>query len=361
MNIEQLHQQQLIIFEAITGSNAYGTNLPHSDTDIRGVFILPEKELLGMNETVQVNDEKNDIVFYEIKRFLELVALNNPNILELLNAPTDCILQKTPIFDLILAEKEKFITQKCQYTFGGYAVEQIRKARGLNKKMNKSFEKERKTPLAFCWVLQENGYGSQPLEDFLAQQGISQAYCGLAAIPHFRETYALFLDKENYNNAQPSIYQGIIRKESANNILVSEVPKGEIPVATLSFNKDGYSVYCKEYKQYWDWVEKRNPERYQENVEAGKGYDGKNMMHCHRLLDMAIEIGEGKGINVRRPNREQLLTIRKGEYEYERLISEAEAKIEKLEALYKNSDLPEEVNLEFVNELLVKVRKAFYQ
>ena len=45
MTIANLRQQDLIIFEAISGSRAYGTNLPHSDTDLKGVFVLPEKKL----------------------------------------------------------------------------------------------------------------------------------------------------------------------------------------------------------------------------------------------------------------------------------------------------------------------------
>lgn len=360
ITIDFLRENQLIIFEAITGSRAYGTNLPHSDTDIRGVFILPENMILGMNYVEQVNDDKNDIVFYELKRFLQLLSLNNPNILELLNAPTDCILHKTPFFEEILTHSEKFLTQKCKHTFGGYAVEQIKKARGLNKKINVSFEKERKSPLAFCWVVEKDGYSTTSLEDFLAKQKIAQEYCGLVSLPHFREVYALFYDEEGHSTGEKSAYNGIILGDSSTSVRVSAVEKGKKPIATVYYNKDGYSVYCKEYKQYWEWVEQRNPERFKENVEAGKGYDGKNMLHCHRLLDMAIEIGSGKGINVHRPNRDILLKIRKGEYEYTDLIADAENKILVMNDLYENSNLPTEIDDGFIDDLLVKIRKNFY-
>ena len=33
-------------------------------------------------------------------------------------------------------------------------------------------------------------------------------------------------------------------------------------LAMLYFNLDGYSTYCKKYKEYWSWVDKRNEERY---------------------------------------------------------------------------------------------------
>lgn len=366
ITIDFLRKNNLIIFEAITGSRAYGTNLPHSDTDFRGVFILPEEIILGMNYVEQVNDEKNDIVFYELKRFLQLLTLNNPNILELLNAPEDCIVQKTPFFEEILQHRDKFLTKKCKHTFGGYAVEQIKKARGLNKKINVSFEKTRKSPLSFCWVIEENGYSTISLEDFLQKQtigkGISfqQEYCGLVSLPHFREVYALFYDKEGHLKGEKSAYNGIILGDSSTSVRLSAVEKGKTPIATVYYNKDGYSVYCKEYKDYWEWVEKRNPERFKENVEAGKGYDGKNMLHCHRLLDMAIEIGRGEGIKVRRPNRATLLKIRQGEYEYADLISEAEAKILLMNELYDKSNLADEVDATFADALLVKIRRAFY-
>ena len=49
------------------------------------------------------------------------------------------------------------------------------------------------------------------------------------------------------------------------------------------------------------------------------------MMHVFRLLDMAGEIATGKGVIVRRPNRDFLLSIRKGDFEYEELVKQAAA------------------------------------
>ena len=58
--------------------------------------------------------------------------------------------------------------------------------------------------------------------------------------------------------------------------------------------------YCKDYKAYWDWVKHRNESRYQNNIEHGKNYDSKNMMHTFRLLHMAQEIAEYRHFEVRR-------------------------------------------------------------
>ena len=72
--IERIEKEGMIVFSAIMGSHAYGTNLPTSDTDIRGIFIQPLEDILGFGKVDQVADEKNDIIYYEIGRFLDLHA-----------------------------------------------------------------------------------------------------------------------------------------------------------------------------------------------------------------------------------------------------------------------------------------------
>ena len=91
---------------------------------------------------------------------------------------------------------------------------------------------------------------------------------------------------------------------------LSSVPKDEQPIAMLYFNKDGYSVYCKQYKGYWDWVSKRNEDRYNTTMTHGKKYDSKNMMHVFRLLLVAKEIATEGKINVFRKDRDFLLAIK---------------------------------------------------
>ncbi|MFN8395819.1 MAG: hypothetical protein U0176_14380 [Bacteroidia bacterium] len=41
------------------------------------------------------------------------------------------------------------------------------------------------------------------------------------------------------------------------------------PATFMAFNKDGYTIYCKDYKAY-DWVELRNEARYEGTVAHGK-------------------------------------------------------------------------------------------
>lgn len=350
LRIEDLKQRKLLLFESISGSKAYGLDTPQSDTDIRGVFVLPEEDYFGLDYTEQVSNESQDIVYYELKRFVVLLSKSNPNMLELLSMPKDCILYQHPLYHFFKAED--FLSRQCQSTFAGYALTQVRKARGLKKKIVNPVEPERKSVLDFCYVVQ--GQGSLPLLTFLEDHGLEQEDMGLAKIPHMHELYGLF-----YHPACQ--FKGVVQSEKANEVSLSSIPKGLDPLAYMSFNKSGYSSYCKVYREYWEWVEKRNDARYQNTLSHGKNYDAKNLMHTFRLLDMAEEIGREGRIQVRRPNREFLLQIKSGDFEYDELLTMAEERIADMDQLYTQSKLPEAPDLEKINSILIQVRKEFYQ
>lgn len=349
MTIDELKKSGHIIFECISGSRAYGLDTQSSDTDIRGVFILPECDFYSLGYIGQVNNESNDIVFYELRKFIDLCANNNPNILEMLNVPERCVLYRHPLFKKI--SMNLFLSKQCEISFANYAYSQIKKARGLEKKIVNPMEKERKSILDFCFILDDGK--SVELKKFLSTQKLDQSNCGLSRISHMKDCYNLYVSSE-------SVFSGIARNELSNDVNLSNIPKVEHPVAMLFFNKDGYSSYCKKYREYWDWVEKRNDVRYSNTIAHGKNYDSKNMMHTFRLLHMAKEIAvEGK-IIVERSDREYLLEIKSGKYEYDELVEKAEYLKEELVMLYKTSQLPNLPDIDLINMLLIQIRKEFY-
>ena len=349
--IDLAKAEEYILYKAIAGSKVYGLDTPTSDTDIRGIYLLPNEYRLSNDYYVgQVADDKNDTVLYDLNRFVELLTLNNPNIIELLFTPEDKILYFNnwlkPLFD----NRDKFLTKKIKDTFGGYSISQIKKARGLNKKIVNPVDKERKTPLDFCYIYEkENGY-MMLAKQWLDKYGISQDHIGLAELPNGIQAYKVY-----YDNSDILGFRGIV-SENSNEIRHSEIPKNYLLKAFLYYNKDGYSSYCKDYKEYWDWVEKRNKARYNDNTSHGQNYDGKNLSCCLRLLDMAIEIGEGKGVILRRPNREFLLSIRKGSVPYDDIIAMIEEKRQKLHNVFEKCDLPDNVDIDFANDIIMQIR-----
>lgn len=348
MTIEELKKRNLIIFECLSGSHAYGLNTPKSDIDIKGVFVAPEDDFFGLSSIDQVSDESNDRVYYELRRFMDLLSKNNPNILEMIYSPENCIREIHKSFEPL--REVNFLSKLCEKAFGGYAMTQVKKAKGLNKKILNPVEKDRKSVLDFCYVAY--GQGAISIREFLDFKGIDQAECGLSRISHMPDNYGIYHGLSHY--------KGIIRKHDVNDIVLSSIPKGETPIGIMSFNKSAYSSYCKEYKEYWEWVEKRNDERYNNTLNHGKNYDSKNMMHTIRLLTMAEEIGEFGHLRVRRSDRDYLLKIKSGEFSYEELLVLAETKMTRIEALFSNSKLPEAPDLVLINQYLKKIRKDFY-
>lgn len=350
LTVDAVKSNGWLIFEAIAGSKAYGLDNEKSDTDIRGVFILPKDEFYGMTYTAQVNNESNDIVYYELKRFMELLSKNNPNILEMLNIPGNRILHKDSIMDMI--RPEIFLSKLCEQTFANYAYTQIKKAYGLEKKIFNPVEEERKSVLDFCFVYV--GKEAIPVNHFLKERGLIEAHVGLASINHMRDAYNLYYS-DTYK------YSGVIKKDNSNDVSLSSIPKGETPIAILYFNKDGYSVYCKRYKDYWDWVEKRNEVRFETTLSHGKKYDSKNMMHVFRLLLMAREIALDGKINVHRKDREYLLKIKSGAFEYDDLVAKAELIKNELPALYRDAELAEVPDVAAIYRLLINMRQLYYE
>ena len=212
---------------------------------------------------------------------------------------------------------------------------------------------QRKSVLEFCYV--QYGQGSMPLLKFLAKNNFKQENCGLVKVAHMTGIFALF-----HNPALG--YQGIVKGENSNDICLSSVPKKEQPIGVLYFNKNGYSVYCKEYTQYWEWVNKRNQARYESTMNHGKNYDAKNMMHTFRLLSMAKEIAEEGTFQVRRiANKKFLWQVRMGEFQYDDLVKIAEEQIIEINELFEQCTLPEAPNLDKANELLFNIRAQFYK
>ena len=176
------------LYLVVRGSHSYGTNIETSDVDFGGVFIQPLEDILGNKYVEQINDDKNDIVIYEIRRFLEMCGINNPNILELLNTPEDCIVYKDPAFDEILANRDKFLTKQCGNTLGGYAKTQIGKAEGLDKKQNWENDRiVRKDILDFCYVI--IGEKSIPWRKW--NDGLyDEKFIGAVNVPNSKDVYA---------------------------------------------------------------------------------------------------------------------------------------------------------------------------
>lgn len=389
MTTQELENNNKLAYKFIRGSVLYNTNIDISDTDYGGVYILPNEKLLGLPHFYQdqVSDEKHDTTYYEFNRWVELLMKANPNALESLFAPKDKVIGDIhPAVQLIIDNRDLFLTKECFKSLSGYAYAQIQKCRGLNKKCVQPVM-EKKDVLDFCYTFK--GQGSQPIKEFLAERGLDQKYCGLVNIPNMKDTYGVYYDfaahwkfektnesilvhqykfghlnhsqivriTDRYHNKEFFGYSGIVHPDGkSNEVRLSSIPKGEMPICFMTYNQNGYESHCRKYKEYQEWVEKRNPARYESNLKSN--YDVKNVAHCVRLLHMGKELAEGKGFNVVRTwDREMILNIRNHKYEYEEIIKYVEKVFAEMKELAEKCDLPKTVDIQKVNDLILKARK----
>ena len=387
--IEQKSPGSIPLLIVIRGSHAYGTNIETSDIDYSGIFVQSMDDILGNKYLEQINDDTNDTVIYEVRRFLELIEKNNPTVLELLNTPEDCILYKDTAFDMILENRDKFITKICSNSFGGYAKMQIQKAKGQNKKQNWEKDKvTRKEVLDFVYVIE--GEKSIPWKVWnTGDNEFEEKFCGIVNVPNARDLYAVYYDglarnifSENVSESEREFlksfvkqsgkpmgfgYKGLVKSNEgissseSNAIRLSSIPKGETSICNIIYNKDAYTQHCNDYKSYQTWLNERNESRWVDVESHGQKIDGKNMMHCKRLMQMSREIAEGKGIIVRRENAKELISIRKGEVDLQTLIDNVESEIVEIDKLFKESNLPDNVDSLFINNLIIKIRRKLYK
>lgn len=361
-------KKQIILFKTIVGSNAYGTNTETSDVDIKGVYLQNPFNAASFSYNPQQIIDK-DTTFWEIQRFLELACSSNPTVLELLFSPERCILEKHPLFDIILQNRYIFLTKECKNSFLGYARQQIHKAKGLDKKINWESERIiRKTPIDFCKFLWF-GYNVYDKPTVIPTEHIWWNQCGntlnsrlqtefwfhaLTKINDMKQLYMLWLIKESPNKIK--WFKGLCNNDD---LLLSPIPQEYMknPAAIVQYDLDGFQRHCREYQQYQTWLKERNEQRYVDVNKHGQKIDGKNMMHCIRLIETAKDIAEKGELIVERPNAQELLKIRHGEYNLQELIDKSDQCFEEIEQAFNNSNLPDSIDRTAVNNLLITIRK----
>lgn len=108
------------------GSKAYGTNLPTSDTDIRGFAINPPEQIYGLaGDFEQVVETNTDTTIYSLNKMVKLLTSCNPNTIEILGCRPEDYLFIDEYGQMILDNKTNFLSVKAIDTFGGYARAQF--------------------------------------------------------------------------------------------------------------------------------------------------------------------------------------------------------------------------------------------
>lgn len=118
-----------IILEGLTGSMAYGLETENSDSDYKGVYLLPTKKILSIGFDPQhttVDNVDPDWVYHEVGKFMKLVISGNPTVTELLYLDEYTAL--TPVGQMLIDNRDAFLSTKAiNNAYRGYALSQAKR------------------------------------------------------------------------------------------------------------------------------------------------------------------------------------------------------------------------------------------
>lgn len=115
-----------LLFATISGAHLYGFASPDSDYDLRGVHILPAREVVGLDaprETIEVESLDHgleiDLVTHDAKKFFELLLRRNGYVLEQLYSPL--IVRTGPLHEELKEIARGCITRHHAHHYFGFA------------------------------------------------------------------------------------------------------------------------------------------------------------------------------------------------------------------------------------------------
>lgn len=340
-NLPWLHDRTILY--TVTGSRAYGTHRPDSDYDYAGICIPPaqyrdgyllrfDQAEFGKAKEPPASPEQQspDATIYGIQKYFKLAADCNPNVIEVIWAPDDCIVRCTTHGRVLRNYRDLFLSQKARHTFRGYAMSQLNRIKTHRRWL---LDPPKKKP-------ERKDYG---LPEFTAIPA-DQVNAAHAMIQKKIDSWEI-----DFGELAPSsvIY---IQEQISHHLTDMQIGMHEKFFAAgrlLSFDDNflsyldsekRYKAAKQEWKQYHEWKEKRNPAR--AALEASHGYDTKHAMHLVRLMRMCREILTEGEVLVRRPDAEDLKKVLTGPWTYDSLLAWAEEQDQELKEL--KSDLPRE-------------------
>lgn len=376
-----------IILLALGGSRAYGTNLPESDIDVRGVALNPSKQIFGLEgDFEQVVETNTDTTIYSLNKMVKLLLSCNPNTIEILGCRPEDYLYITPYGQEILDNKQNFLSIRAIDTFGGYARAQYNRlehallgngnndekklemllhslncaldAFNIKHKDSKSnitlrilsveeykevirekYEKSKadigeKFALDIAGTLQNKELTDQERTSKI--QSLTDLYRN--DLDRLEDDYLYKLDDINNNVADMIVLSGEF----------SKYPLGDIQTLLRDFHK---------IKSEYGNINKRNTKKDEIHM-------AKHMMHLLRLYKMGTKLNTDMEIHTHWDGKDQemLMDVRLGKYmtgdgmrvrpEFYELLKEIQ---DEYDYSVKHTILPQQPNIEALNAMLQKI------
>lgn len=316
-----------ILVKAIAGSRLFGTDTENSDTDFKGVYLPEYKEILlgtakqSISKSTNKGDTKNnkddvDCEYYSFAKFMKMLQEGQTVALELLFTPDEFIVESSPLWSEIVEMRDLFLHRGVT-AFIGYARSQANKY-GIKGSRMASIKK-------VIELLND----SKPIFDRLFY--------------HWEDLLKLS-ETDDFIN----LIEIPVNKNMCNQL----VP--HLEVCSRKFDRFCRIEYVLEilnkiYNSYGDRSKQ---------AESNSGIDWKAVSHALRVCYQGIELLTDHHITLPLPDdvSQYLLKVKNGELDFKSEVQpELEEKMRELEYAKKYSMLPEKLNNDDINDLIVDV------
>lgn len=315
----------------LAGSRAFGVHHADSDVDIKGVAVPPAAWIHGCLRTFEQATEVGAFVedlapgerevagrtklegtVFDLRKFMRLATEANPNLLEVLFCRDAEVRRITPVGERLRAARRLFVTARARHTFGGYATAQL-----------KRIETHRR------WLLHPPTTEPTRTEFQLPERTVLPADQLSAATAAIRSRVdAWDVDLSMLEEPERVALQGRIAELLAD-LQLNADDRWRAGARAIGLDENflllldrerRYKAARTQWEQFHHWKANRNAARAE--GEARFGYDVKHGAHLYRLLKMCREILEQGEVWVWRGDRDadEIQTIRRGEWPYERLV-----------------------------------------
>lgn len=318
MTVTELRDKNLIVFEAIVGSRAYNLSDENSDTDIFGVYVLPNASVLGdsvdttydkagmeiitQGKCIRTNDSAGKVqgTYLELRDYLRQLSQGVPQAIETLFLSDDCIMTMHDDFKkLIINQRSNFITSKLKYTFC-YSPLRLLQEHVIWRSLPE------RDALDFFKIVPDSVSEVMSVKDYIRQHPTNTKAWALVEIPGIPNVYKAYVSYKNesawLSNKQPEeCYNGFMLDENDNPITtVYDVASPMQIKWGLSYRKNVYfdkNTYLK-YQALKKAALKRGIDPSNKDKDFRFAYDGKALAHCYRIIKQGHQLIANKTLDL---------------------------------------------------------------
>lgn len=300
-----------ILFKAFAGSRLYGTSVPESDTDLRGVYLPSRADcfLDRIRDTISDPTEE-DTQLFSLQYFLKLAAQGQSVAIEMIAAPPDKIVVSSPLWDYLHANRRRFFTRNMN-AFLGFA-------KSMASKYSSRAERLNETQAILDVILDD-----PEVEWDEKEPRLSTIWDKLPESINAVKTV-----NERNGNHDKRVY----------------VVCGREIQATVTI-AHAYSVIRTIYDSYGERVR---------NAQAGN-VDWKSVSHAYRVAYQALEIVETGDLTYPLSRADWLRDMRLGKMDFfkDELDAKLYALIAEVQAKIDASDLPDSVDQAWLDKIVL--------